>query len=111
VSPQERPEHGRDFPAVAAEPPGPGIARARDPLALEVRLLGALLGQVIAEQAGPELFDLVESIRRRVIATRRGTEVAGDRAAARERVLTEIAERIAALDPARLEAVARSFSL
>ncbi|MFI5226857.1 MAG: phosphoenolpyruvate carboxylase, partial [Candidatus Limnocylindrales bacterium] len=97
---------------MAAEPAGPGIARARDPLALEVRLLGALLGQVIAEQAGPELFDLVEGIRRRVIATRRGgTEVAGDRAAARERVLTEIAERIAALDPARLEAVARSFSL
>ena len=112
MCPQERTDHGREFPAVAAEPPGPGIARARDPLAFEVRLLGALLGQVIAEQAGPELFDLVEGIRRQVIATRRGgTEVAGERAAARERALTEIAERIAALDPPRLEAVARSFSL
>ncbi len=112
MCPQERTDHGREFPAVAAEPPGPGIARARDPLAFEVRLLGALLGQVIAEQAGPDLFDLVEGIRRQVIATRGGgTEVAGDRVAARERALTEIAERIAALDPPRLEAVARSFSL
>ena len=57
-------------PAVAAEPGGIGTAGARDPLAAEVRLLGALLGQVIAEQAGPELFDLVERIRRRTIALR-----------------------------------------
>ena len=59
------------FPAVAAEPPGPGLARARDPLRREVRLLGALLGQVIAEQAGPDLFALVERVRRRTIALRR----------------------------------------
>ena len=58
-------------PAVAAEPGGIGTAGARDPLAVEVRLLGALLGQVIAEQAGPELFALVERIRRRTIALRR----------------------------------------
>ena len=57
-------------PAVAAEPGGIGTAGARDPLAVEVRLLGALLGQVIAEQAGPELFALVERIRRRTIALR-----------------------------------------
>ena len=58
-------------PAVAAEPGGIGTAGARDPLAVEVRLLGVLLGQVIAEQAGPELFALVERIRRRTIALRR----------------------------------------
>ena len=57
--------------AVAAEPGGIGTAGARDPLAVEVRLLGALLGQVIVEQAGPELFTLVERIRRRAIALRR----------------------------------------
>jgi phosphoenolpyruvate carboxylase len=57
--------------AVAAEPGGIGTAGARDPLAVEVRLLGALLGQVIAEQAGPELFALVERVRRRTIALRR----------------------------------------
>ncbi|MEO8570717.1 MAG: phosphoenolpyruvate carboxylase [Chloroflexota bacterium] len=57
--------------AVAAEPLGIGTAGARDPLAAEVRLLGALLGQVISEQAGPELFALVERIRKRTIALRR----------------------------------------
>src|SRR5262249_23802581 len=63
---------GAGFPAAAAEPRGPGLGRARDPLAHEVRFLGSLLGQVIAEQAGPELFALVERIRRRTIALRRG---------------------------------------
>ncbi len=57
--------------AVAAEPLGIGTAGARDPLAVEVRLLGALLGQVISEQAGPDLFALVERIRKRTIALRR----------------------------------------
>ena len=34
--------------AVRAEPATIGTGRARDPLALEIRLLGSLLGQVIA---------------------------------------------------------------
>ncbi|MGZ8515155.1 MAG: phosphoenolpyruvate carboxylase [Candidatus Limnocylindrales bacterium] len=58
-------------PAVAAEPAGIGTAGARDPLATEIRLLGALLGQVVSEQAGAALFALVEQIRRRTIALRR----------------------------------------
>src|SRR5262245_49016742 len=62
---------GAPSPAVAAEPLGIGTAGARDPLSVEVRLLGALLGQVISEQAGPELFALVERIRRRTISLRR----------------------------------------
>ena len=62
--------------AVAAEPGGIGTAGARDPLSAEVRLLGALLGQVITEQAGPELFALVERTRRRTIALRRGDDPA-----------------------------------
>jgi phosphoenolpyruvate carboxylase len=53
-----------------AEPRGIGSARARDPLAREVKLLGALLGQVIVEQEGPELFDLVERLRRAAIRRR-----------------------------------------
>jgi phosphoenolpyruvate carboxylase len=57
--------------AVRAEPASVGTFRARDRLALEVRLLGSLLGQVIAEQAGPELLDLVERIRRTTIRLRR----------------------------------------
>src|ERR671911_1200648 len=58
-------------PAVRAEPRGIGSAGARDPLAREVKLLGALLGQVIIEQEGPELFELVEQLRRAAIRGRR----------------------------------------
>jgi len=60
--------------AVRAEPGGIGSANARDPLAHEVRLLGALLGQVIVEQAGAETFELVERIRRAAVAVRRGDD-------------------------------------
>ncbi len=54
-----------------AEPRGTGSATARDPLAREVKLLGALLGQVIVEQEGSELFELVEQLRRAAIRGRR----------------------------------------
>ena len=84
------------------------MGRARDPLAREVRLLGALLGQVIAEQAGAELFATVERIRRRTIALRRGDpdsrfqpDVERDRLAA----------DIAGLDVPRAAAVAKAFTL
>jgi phosphoenolpyruvate carboxylase len=64
--------------APGAEPPAAGIAGARDPLAREVKLLGALLGQVIAEQGGAELLELVERCRLRSIAYREtGDEAAG----------------------------------
>ena len=56
--------------ARAAEPSGIGSASARDPLALEVRLLGSLLGQVITEQAGESIYDLVERLRLAAIAFR-----------------------------------------
>jgi phosphoenolpyruvate carboxylase len=42
-----------------------------------VRLLGDLLGQVIVEQEGQELFDLVEEVRGLAIAYRSGDEHAG----------------------------------
>jgi hypothetical protein len=54
-----------------AEPRGIGSAHARDPLAREVKLLGALLGQVIVEQEGADLFELVESLRRTAIRRRK----------------------------------------
>src|SRR5262245_22547395 len=98
----------RTFPAVAAEPRGPGVAAARDPLAREVRLLGALLGQVIAEQAGPELFELVERIRRRTIGLRRGPVLGPEeRDAERDHLTAELA----ALDVDQAAAVASAFSL
>jgi phosphoenolpyruvate carboxylase len=97
------------FPAVVAEPAGPGIGRARDPLAREVRLLGALLGQVIAEQAGPELFALVEGLRSRLIAIRRGALASDEEA--RHRAQERIAADVAALERDQLEALTRSFTL
>jgi phosphoenolpyruvate carboxylase len=88
--------------AVAAEPLGIGTAGARDPLAVEVRLLGALLGQVISEQAGPELFALVERIRKRTIALRRDDDPV-------ERARLD--EELAALDLGSAEAVIGAFAL
>jgi phosphoenolpyruvate carboxylase len=88
--------------AVRAEPATIGTARARDQLALEVNLLGSLLGQVIAEQAGRDLLDLVERIRKTTIRLRRE-----DDSAERE----ALAATLAGLDVGRAEVVIRAFSL
>jgi phosphoenolpyruvate carboxylase len=88
--------------AVRAEPQTIGTARARDPLSLEVRLLGSLLGQVIAEQAGRDLLDLVERIRKAAIRLRHEDD-ATDRDA--------LAAELAGLDTGRAEIVIRAFSL
>ncbi|HEY8990152.1 MAG TPA: phosphoenolpyruvate carboxylase, partial [Candidatus Limnocylindrales bacterium] len=88
--------------AVRAEPTGIGTGRSRDPLALEVRLLGSLLGQVIAEQAGRDLLDLVERVRRTTIRLRRGDDPS---------LRAGLVAELAALDPDRAEIVIRAFSL
>jgi len=82
-----------------AEPRSIGTSGGRDTLAREVRLLGALLGEIILEQAGPEVFDLVESTRVRAIAARRrGGE---------ERVTFDVLP----VEADVLEGVVRSFGL
>ena len=94
----------RPKPPSRAEPTGIGSAGARDPLAREVRLLGALLGQVIIEQAGDATYETVERIRRRAIALRaepRDDPTERDRAAA----------EFDALDLEATEAVVSAFSL
>ena len=88
--------------ARAAEPSGIGSARARDPLALEVRLLGALLGQVITEQAGEAIYDLVERLRLAAIAFRHD-----EQPEVRERLEAELD----ALELEDAEAVITAFSL
>jgi phosphoenolpyruvate carboxylase len=93
---------GGSSAAVRAEPASIGSAGARDPLAAEVRLLGALLGQVITEQAGIELFELVERVRKRMIALRRT-----DDPLERE----QLADELAAVDLERADALIRAFSL
>ncbi|HEV8516813.1 MAG TPA: phosphoenolpyruvate carboxylase [Candidatus Limnocylindrales bacterium] len=93
----------RANPAVRAEPRSIGSARARDPLAREVKLLGALLGQVIVEQGGTELLDLVERVRRRTIALRRGSAPPAER--------RRLIEELDALEPDRAGLLARAFTL
>jgi phosphoenolpyruvate carboxylase len=79
-----------------APPPPPD---AFQPLRDEVRLLGGLLGQVVAEAGGEDLYLDVERLRRAVRDARRG----GDR---------ELPQRIVeAFDISRAEDVARSFAV
>ena len=44
-----------------------------NPLRRDVRSLGAILGQIITEQAGQELFESVETLRRLLIEHRDST--------------------------------------
>jgi len=88
--------------AVRAEPATVGTGRARDPLALEIRLLGSLLGQVITEQAGEGIYDLVERLRLAAIDFRRS-----DQPEVRERLEAELD----ALELEDAEAVITAFSL
>jgi phosphoenolpyruvate carboxylase len=88
--------------AVKAEPRAVGTAGTSDPLAREVKLLGSLLGQVIAEQGGPRLLELVERTRRSSIAFREsGDREAGD----------ALAAELDSLSLDQAEALANAFSL
>jgi phosphoenolpyruvate carboxylase len=82
-----------------AEPRSIGTSGTRDVLAREVRLLGALLGEVIVEQAGRDVFELVETTRLRAIAARRTGNDA--------RVTFDVLP----VDAAILEGVVRAFGL
>ena len=95
------PRGARRNAAIAAEPAGIGSANARDPLAHEVRLLGALLGQVMVEQAGAETFELVETIRKAAIAARRGGDPAAE---------ARLLEHVDGLDAGQAELVGRAFT-
>ncbi len=88
--------------AVKAEPAGIGTAGAPDTLAAEVRLMGSLLGQVLAEQAGPEIFERVERIRRRAIALRRADD---------PDVRRQLDEDLADLDLGDAEGIIGAFGL
>ena len=87
--------------AVRAEPRSVGSAGARDPLTREVRLLGALLGQVVAEQEGAPALELVERVRGQTIALRRE----GD-----SEVRAALDAELAALGTAEIAILARAFS-
>ena len=92
----------RSRSARAAEPGSIGSAHARDPLALEVRLLGSLLGQVITEQAGEGIYDLVERLRKAAIAFRHDEQ---------PDVRARLEVELDALELGDAEAVITAFSL
>ncbi len=80
------------------------------PLRRDVRSLGALLGQVLREQAGEALFATVEALRRIAIA-RREAEAAGDVTAAQGHLKrAQELTREAAADPQRAYELARAFA-
>jgi phosphoenolpyruvate carboxylase len=71
-----------------------------DALDDDIRLLGRILGDVIREQAGTDLFDLVEQVRRTAVGLRR----AGDPDP------TPLVEVLDGLSPERALVVIRAFS-
>ena len=78
----------------------------------DVRLLGDILGQVIAESGGQGLLDDVERLRHAVIAARRGgsSPAAVDEAAAGQ-ADDDIAALVASWPLDRADAVARAFTV
>ena len=99
---QRPPGIERANPAVQAEPAGIGSSSAPDALSREIKLLGALLGQVIAEQAGEEILALVERVRRLTIDIRRNPSPT------RQLGLRAILEELSA---GQVEALIKAFSL
>ncbi len=62
--------YAHPVPTTGEPPRAEPIDRLRD----DVRLLGELVGEVLREQGGPELFDAVEHVRLAAIALRSGAE-------------------------------------
>ena len=77
----------------------------------DVRELGAILGQVIAESDGQGLLEDVEDLRRRAIAARRHDTADGSQDPAQIAADDDIAALIASWPLARAEAVARAFTV
>jgi phosphoenolpyruvate carboxylase len=64
-------------------PPASSDASAPFVVGDDIRLLGRLLGDVVRDQAGPDVFDLVESVRRTAVIERRDGGVPWDELAHR----------------------------
>src|SRR5580658_3669048 len=70
------------------------------PLRRDVRSLGALLGRVLVEQVGPELFDTVEKLRGLMIRHRERV-TRNPASAARSELMTGAQKMISEMDLAR----------
>ncbi len=90
--------------AAPATPPAPNGDRLDFPetdalLRDDVRRLGAMVGQMLAEQASPELLELVEAVRRAAIARRENGEP-----------VDALADRLAAVPLHDAEPLVRAFA-
>lgn len=81
-----------------------------EPMRRDVRMLGAMLGDVLRESGGQELLDDVERLRRAVIAARTG-ERPGAGSPAPDPAGDEIAAMVGGWPLARAELVARAFTI
>jgi phosphoenolpyruvate carboxylase len=81
-----------------------------NPLRRDVRSLGAVLGQVLIEQAGQELFESVEELRRLLIERRESARRDPRRGAASE-LMRKAQETVSAMDLARAYQVTKAFAI
>jgi phosphoenolpyruvate carboxylase len=80
-----------------------------NPLRRDVRSLGAILGQVITEQAGQELFESVETLRRLLIEHRDSARRAtGERSS--EELMCQVQQLISNMDLPRAYQVTKAFA-
>ena len=83
----------------SADERGSDFESKHEPLRRDVRELGALVGDMLAEQRGQEFFDTVEAVRRSAIGRRRGEEGAEG----------ELCDRLGELDVTSAHGLARAF--
>ncbi len=92
-----------EFTAASNEPAKDG------PLRRDVRSLGAILGQVLVEQAGQDLFDSVEQLRRLLIQHRETVRRTSETAAASQ-LLRNAQAIISKMDLSRAYQVTKAFA-
>ena len=80
-----------------------------NPLRRDVRSLGAILGQVLVEQAGQELFDSVEELRRLLIEHRETMRRSPSQGSTSEMLKAQ--EIVRSMDLARAYQVTKAFSI
>jgi phosphoenolpyruvate carboxylase len=80
------------------------------PLRRDVRSLGALLGQVLREQAGQELFESVEQLRRLLIGYRESARRPPVATSARQ-LMRKAQQIVSAMDLARAYQVTKAFAI
>jgi len=81
-----------------------------NPLRRDVRSLGAILGQVLTEQGGPELFESVEELRRLMIEHRENVRRNPEQASASE-LLRRAQEIVSKMDLSRAYQVTKAFAI